>query len=115
MLMFENGILATFIPEILMVIGFVLCLFTPGFISNNSNSEQAPIVAQVSTFEHKQTASYQLSTYHFQTTPEVVPDVHCSLPRFIENVIINRFETSFSTSDGLSFVDFSRPPPFFLS
>lgn len=114
MLMFENGILATFIPEILMVIGFILCLFTPGFRSHNSTVEQASIMAQVSSYEHQPASTYHVSSYDFTTTAEVVPDIHYSLHCFSKVVIISNIESSFSTSDGLSYVSFSRPPPSFL-
>ena len=115
MLMFQSGLLATFIPEVLMVIGFVLCLFTPSFKANNSSTEQAPIVAHISTFERQQTATYELSAYDFQIVAEAIPEITYSLPRFIETHVFNRFEYQFSTSEGLSFVDFSRPPPVSLS
>lgn len=112
--MFENGILATFIPEVFMVFGFLLCLFVPGSIAKDPAIEQTSIVAQVSTFNQEHTASSQLSTYQFQTTPELIPEHKLFFPRFIEKRINVCFESHFSTSDGLSFVDFSRPPPFFL-
>jgi hypothetical protein len=115
MFMFQNGLLATFIPEVLMVIGFVLCLFTPGFKPNNSTTEQAPIVAHVSVFQHQQTTTYDLSAYDFQLTAELVSTIRYSLPRFIEIAFFSTFEYQFSTSAGLSFVDFSRPPPTLLS
>ncbi|HJV76797.1 MAG TPA: hypothetical protein VJ602_00335 [Paludibacter sp.] len=113
--MFENGLLATFIPEVLMVIGFILCLLTPGFKAAGSGTEQAPVVAHISTYEHRQTATYHVSTYDFQLIAEAVPEARYSLPRFIEKTTFPRFEFRFSTSAGLSFVDFSRPPPTLLS
>ena len=114
MLMFENGLLATFIPEILMVIGFLLCLLTPAFKANNSSIEQTPIVAHISNFERQQTATYVLSVSDFYTD-EQITETKYSLPHFIEKLIFNRFEFHFSTSEGLTYVDFSRPPPTFLS
>jgi len=115
MLMFQNGLLATFIPEILMVIGFVLCLFTPGYKDSNSHTEQAPIVAHVASFNHHQTVTYQLSIHNFQAVAESVQETVLSLQPYIDKQAPNRFEFKFSTSVGLSFVDFSRPPPSFIS
>ena len=115
MLMFQNGLLATFIPEILMVIGFVLCLFTPGYKSNNSRTEQTPIVAHVASFEQRQTITYELSIRDFQAVAESVQETVLSLQPYIDKQTPNRFEFKFSTSVGLSFVDFSRPPPSFIS
>lgn len=112
--MFESGLLASFIPEFFMVIGFVLCLFTPAFKANNSNIEQASIVAHISTFEQQQIATYVISVYDFYSD-EHIPESKYSIPYFIEKSIFNRLEFRFSTSEGLCFVDFSRPPPTFLS
>ncbi len=115
MLMFQNGLLATFIPELFMVIAFLLCLFTPGFQATDSTSEQAPIVAQVSSFERHQVLSYQLSAYDFHVKAEKNSHTELAVPPFVVKTILNSYESSFSTSDGLSYVDFSRPPPAFLS
>ncbi len=109
MLMFENGLLATFIPEILMVIGFVLCLFTPGFKAQNSSTEQTQVVTQISTFEHQQSSVYRVSIGDFQQCEETIYNVNPPFPCYKDKTII--FESTFSTSDGLSYVDFSRPPP----
>jgi len=109
MLMFENVLLATFIPEILMVIGFVLCLFTPGFKTQNSSTEQTQVVVHLSSSENHQISGYQLSISDFQTENQVVIDLKPPLPRFIEKKI--QFESVYSTADGINYVDFSRPPP----
>jgi hypothetical protein len=116
MFMFQNGLLATFIPEILMVLGYVLCLFVPGFKShNNSVGDQGSVVTKVISFEQqKQVSAYQVSIHDFQSV-EPVPDTKQPLSYYIERAINFTSESHFSTSDGLSYVDFSRPPPFFLS
>ena len=116
MFMFQNGLLATFIPEILMVLGYVLCLLTPGFKSHNTSSvDQASVVTNVISFEKQnQISAYQVSIHDFQSV-EPVPDSKQSPSYFIEKAINFTSVSHFSTSDGLSYVDFSRPPPFFLS
>ena len=110
--MFQNGLLATFIPEIFMVIGFVLCLFTPGFQSHNSTVENASIIAHVSYTESRQIATYELTAYDFKNHAETVLVKKQYLPLFVEKSKLITFESPFSTSDGLSYVVFSRPPPF---
>jgi hypothetical protein len=112
MLMFENGLLASFIPEIFMVFGFVLCLFTPGFKAQNSSTEQTQVIVQVSTIERQQLPVYQVSNADFQQYAEPISEAKQLYSYFTRNVTI--FESDFSTSDGLSYVDFSRPPPFFI-
>ena len=115
MLMFQNGLLVTFIPEILMVLAYLVCLFTPGFNSHNSNTEQAQIVAQVSTYVPQQITVYTVSTADFQIGAEIITDTKQSLPPVVGKDTHLSYESSFSTSDGLSYVDFSRPPPSLVS
>jgi len=115
MFMFQNGLLVTFIPEILMVIGYVLCLFAPGLKPTNSYVDQSPLISQVITVEHQnQSSVYQVSYSDFQI-PEIVSEkIHFILP-FVEKETTNTSDLNFSTSDGLSYVGFSRPPPFLVS
>jgi len=113
--MFQNGLLVTFIPEILMVIGYVLCLFTPGITSQNPSAEPLQMVAHVSSYEQQQISTYQLSYTDFQIPADVNTDIKQILPFSVQKDTYLSFESPFSTSDGLSFVDFSRPPPAFVS
>ena len=115
MLIFQNGLFATFIPEILMVLGYILCLFAPGIKSDKSSVDQMPIIVQVSTFEQqKQISAYQSSFHDFQTSV-INCDKKLPVSPFNERAISIPFESSFSTLDSLSYVDFSRPPPFIVS
>lgn len=111
--MFQNGLLATFIPDILMAIGYLLCLIAPHLKTQNSQIEQTQVIVQVSTVEHQQLSVYQVTTSDFQYYTEKIPELKPINSYF--TVIIKIFESTFSTSDGLSYVDFSRPPPTFLS
>ena len=115
MFMFQSGLLATFIPELFMVIGFVLCILTPGFQSHYSNTEQSQLTIQVTGYEPQQIASYQLTYSDFHVDAQTEVDNNQALPYFIVKDTYIAFNSSFSTSDGLSFVDFSRPPPAIVS
>jgi len=113
--MFQNGLLATFIPEILMVLGYILCLITPGLKHDKTDVQQTELVTGVSFSNHNQTNAYQLTSRDFQTTSEFIPESNLSLPHFIQQTEFV-FSRSFDfTSDGLSYVSFSRPPPSFIS
>lgn len=115
MFMFQNGLLVTFIPEILMVIGYVLCLFASGNPSQSSSTVQDAATAQVITFDQqKQVSGYQVSIHDFQPF-EATAEIQQTSAHFIPVTIKSAFESLFSTSDGLSFVDFSRPPPVIVS
>ncbi len=111
MLMFQNGLLATFIPEVLMVLGFILCILTAGFQSHNSTIEPSQSIAQISGYEPQQVSSYQLTYKDFQIEAEIIEECRQTQPYFIVKDSYIVYESPFSTSDGLSFVDFSRPPP----
>jgi len=109
--MFQNGLLVTFIPEILMVIGYVLCLFSPGNPPQPASTGQNSGTAQVITFhQQKQISGYQVSAHDFQPV-DIVEDIQRIPAHSISTVIKRASESYFSTSDGLCFVDFSRPPP----
>jgi hypothetical protein len=115
MFMFQNGLLVTFIPEILMVIGYVLCLFAPGLKPTNSTIDQSPFISQVVTVEQQnQNSAYQVSYSDFQI-PEITPEKIQFILPFVEKETTNTSDLNFSTSDGLSYVGFSRPPPFSVS
>ena len=111
--MFQNGLLASFIPEFFMVIAYLLCLITPGFEADNSNAEQIPIVVKTSRFESQLTTNFNLSTYNFQQITEPALPKKISFTCFFKKAIPITFVSHFDTSDGLRFVNFSRPPPAF--
>ena len=115
MFMFQNGLLVTFIPEILMVIGYVLCLFVPGNPIQSSSTDQSPVTAHVITFhQQKHISGYQVSVHDFQSV-DILADIELIPAYFISTQIKRAPVSHFSTSDGLSFVDFSRPPPVTIS
>jgi len=85
--MFQYGFLTTFIPELLMVVGFALCIIP---------------------------AAFRVTIAEFQKI-EVTVDKRQSFPPVVEKTLRIRSNFHFSTSEGLTFVDFSRPPPALLS
>ena len=115
MFMFQNGLLASFIPEILMVLAYVLCLFTPSVKPQNSTNEPSTVMVQVSTGVHHQVSSFQSTFSDFQTHDVFVAETKPLIPVFNPQVIPISYKSTFSISDGLSYVDFSRPPPCFIS
>ena len=115
MFMFENGLLASFIPEILMVLAYVLCLLTPSVKPQNSNNEPSAIVVQVSSGEHYQVSSFQSTLSDFQSHAAFVAETKPLIPVFNPHVIPIFYKSTFYVPDGLSYVAFSRPPPCFIS
>ena len=113
--MFQNGLMATFIPEILMVLGYILCLITPGLKPDKTEVQQTQFVNKVSFSNQNQTTAYQLTSRDFQITSEFIPESNQSLPHLIQQTVFVFFRSFDFTSDGLSYVGFSRPPPSYIS
>ena len=115
MLMFENGILVSFIPEIFMVIGFLFYLFAPVNHSTNTTADINPqILCYNSTEQVQDNKTYIVSTFQFRKVTQ--DKILEKLPIVVVSSIIKSHnkcsEVHFKTSDSLSFVQFSRPPPF---
>jgi hypothetical protein len=114
MLMFQSGLLATFIPEIFMVIGFVFCLFTSGLNSKNSTIEKYPESNQNSISVQNTPVFQQHSVYQFQTSIEFVHKSKQIAHLIAEKQIFTNFEFAFLITKVIDFVEFSRPPPCLL-
>src|ERR1035437_3978474 len=113
MFMFQTGLLATFIPEVLMVIGYLVCLFVSNPTTENSKvSIHAPVV-QSASIERVQSSTYSVSASDFMFVEQpvivdVAPPVYCSTEPASPFL-----EPYFQLSDSLSYVQFSRPTPVF--
>ena len=112
--MFQTGLLATFIPEVLMVLGYLLCLF----VSNPTPETETVAVNQIATyssgFERVQASTYSVCTSDFQfveqpVVVDVTPPAYCST-----EAAAPFLAPYFQLSGSLSYVEFSRPPPFFI-
>ncbi len=114
MLMFDNGLLATFIPEILMVLGYLFCLIVPGFKTDTTASTVAPKVIEVTAADHAASAVYTVSTRDFQNF-EVIEADQTPTVCYFSQTHSSSSNLLFRTTDGLCYVQFSRPPPSFLS
>ena len=116
MLMFDNAIFATFIPQILMVLGFILCIAAPKFTPKTSTNFETfaevkviPFLAEIKQeknvahfFQHQITEknSKQIKFQeYFSTTPKIIKINYPDLA-------IRWREIEFISSL------FSRPPPF---
>lgn len=111
MLMFENGLLATFIPELLMVLAYLFCLVVPGLKTEKQPTNLTPKIIQTSTVQSAVVSGYKVSTYYFYTNNQAVetntsfsdyPQFH-KLTVFV-NPIIFPLESQHQAH-------FSRPPP----
>ena len=108
--MFENGLMATFIPEILMVLGFLFCLISPGLKTEQSTENLPSKVINATTIQQTETSVYVFKNYNFQSQQAIDAEqtLQVSTVFKIQQSLI--FLT-FQTKDGLFHVQFSRPPP----
>lgn len=112
MLMFNSGLMSTFIPEILMVLGYLFC-----FISPNLNREKTAIEArQIDTLVENQQNNAVLTTCHF--TDFVT--IECLISEKKETNLFSKTQLKFHFEnlnpvlpDEFDFEQFSRPPPTF--
>lgn len=121
MFMFQGGLLATFIPEIIMVIAYLMCLFSPALTNSTPTTEhpnkkisiENKTVLEVSA---PHTISYHSPIVNNQRLEFEVIHQQSSLigdNRMIDHSSENPF---LQLLEGLSYFQFSRPPPpFFLS
>ncbi|HLP06328.1 MAG TPA: hypothetical protein VK152_12960 [Paludibacter sp.] len=111
MLMFENGLLASFIPQVLLVAGYLVCLFSGIFHSTAPAPEPQPVVVSVRATAHQQQKIYSVSIDEFMkmetgTIPSKFPSHNPKVALKHRSV-----ESLFQLSDSISFIRFSRPPP----
>ena len=116
MLIFDNIIFSTFIPQILMLLGFVSCVSAPYFYPAQKSETELRIETKSSdTVEanYCQSTTVQFADYQV-FEKDVATSVGFSIPFFNE---ISRYVypgfTSFSTLNGIDFPLVTRPPPFF--
>ena len=111
MLMFENGLLASFIPELLMVLAYLFCFAAPGFKTEKQAYELTPKVVLV-TANHSFTVSvYKVSKYDFKSENQtIISDF--KLHTFSKSQLITALPEYFiRTSSGQNSTLFCRPPP----
>ncbi len=113
MLMFESSIFASFIPQIIMVLGYLSCVFGPQFFKSTQQQELAP----TATIEYVQAESKleQNKTVEFKFFQDVfVDNKNRSTVIYIEirkkEFVVPRVHFRLSI---FSFRLFSRPPPYY--
>ena len=116
MLLFDNIIFSTFIPQILMVLGFVSCVTAPYFYPVQQSETEIRIETKSS---ETVTANYsQSTTFRFADNQvfekDVAAYVDLSISFFNEiKRYIYPFIASSSTLTGIGFQLVTRPPPVF--
>ena len=111
MLMFENGLLASFIPEFIMVLAYLFCLVAPELKTDKQHEDFSPQIVQTSTFHSAVSSAYRPENQHFGVDNQTV-ETEKQFSGFSE------FEKLTVTAkavilplDGPNKLHFSRPPP----
>ena len=97
-----------------MVIGYLLCLFVSNPTAENSTVAINASVVQSASIDRVQISTYSVCTSDFMfveqpVVVDVTPLIYCST-----EVAVPFLEPNFQLSGSLSYVQFSRPPPFFI-
>jgi hypothetical protein len=111
MLMFDSGIFSSFIPQIIMVLGYIFCLIAPGHFK----SEEQTTVS--SNIEFTQPTAYfqniTSATFIFQqvVVADKIGEQPKVTPPHFKPIIINIPTVFFETQGNFCSKLFSRPPP----
>ncbi|MEI6755179.1 MAG: hypothetical protein WCK78_18705 [Paludibacter sp.] len=111
MLMFENGLLATFIPEFVMVMAYLFCLVVPGLKTEKHSANLTPKIIQTSIVQSTVTSVYIVTKLDFCADNQITETenqykVHSAFNK--QTIFTNHIDI---LSDGLSKALLSRPPP----
>ena len=116
MLMFDNALFASLIPQFLMVLGCLSCIVSPFFVSDSADNTANIIFEQNAIAYQTAEPANQLSTYVFDC--KQVQKTIVSLREFTDNyftiqtseITYPRYIIHLKNADFSSFL-FSRPPP----
>ena len=110
MFLFQNGLMATFIPDIIMVLAYFICLFGPvNSIQSDNIDEIEPKIVQA---DFNSVLTIQTLELLF-----ILPHEKCEQETNISPHAISKtfaLYNLFCLDDCLSFTQFSRPPPSLL-
>jgi hypothetical protein len=108
MMMFDNAIFATFIPQFLMVVAFVTCLISPNKI-DKTNVEASEFQIIVQNYNHVSTSTFVTNADFYFALNE-----NKSKNYFVEQKFcFYPIKIHFSINEKCDF-HFSRPPPIYL-
>lgn len=113
MLMFDNGIFAWFIPQIIMVVAYISCFIAPNSDNQQTeinSSEKILVVANSDSTDVNKTANNCIDFYSDFQGVNNEPSFQLFKRNFIVKISLNQY---FRLSDKTPTFHFSRPPPAF--
>lgn len=120
MLMFDNAIFATFIPQFLMVLGFFSAIISAGISHMNQEEKLSrqtiniETVAKTNLEQHEVSSTYHFTNHQIQYEESIESEsVSIQLsPHNVKELIID-ISQYFSLSKKVAYTLFMRPPPSF--
>jgi hypothetical protein len=121
MLLFDNAIFATFIPQMLMFLGYVSCVVAPfltfSTTSNTVENQPETFLAQHIEIDEQFSVSPEVAkSFHYHDFFQAeVADIITENQTFIPYLKIDSVipQSSGNTNQVFLFTLFSRPPPFY--
>ncbi len=121
MLLFDNAIFATFIPQMLMFLGYVSCVVAPfltfSTTSNTVENQPETFLAQHIEIDEQFSVSQEVAkSFHYHDFFQAeVADIITENQTFIPYIKIDSVipQSSGHTNQAFLFTLFSRPPPFY--
>lgn len=116
MLMFDNAIFASFIPQIMMVLGFISCIVVPKFTAKTSTDVDA--FSEVKVFNFQENTKQEINVAHFsqyqntnKTSHQIKFQDYFSPTLAIIKINYPDLVVQWKKIEIISTL-FSRPPPF---
>ena len=111
MLMFDNSIFASFVPQIIMLIGYLSCLLMPGYsISEQKTTLISPQIEFTSSFSELPSVQTTTCNFCYQQMDATVEEEKIQICSAV-NSIVYFVDLQIDLQNSFSFTLFSRPPP----
>jgi len=115
MLMFDSGIFASFIPQILMVLGYVSCLIAPKiFVEKNSIAFEVTEI-NITTIQEPVISEKTAFYFEYNLEKEIIEKSAPILCFYDQYTTVKIPCRKIYLNAGLSFSRFSRPPPAYFA
>ena len=109
MLMFENGLLASFIPEILMVVGYLICLFAPNIKENPQPETNLVNIVQITSLKSTSSNTLISNSFQYEQSAAASAEEFTIVSPTHSGSIFFNYDPFLPK--GIQFFLFSRPPP----
>ncbi len=112
MLIFDNILFASFIPQILMFLGFISCMTAPYFSSPKEELHEPELNEQVIIFQKTESSNKTAFFGDFSKYDREYSEIPVKTAVFIPWIMVRKeFALFFTESTGYRYAFLTRPPP----